>query len=154
MALNPKDNEFIYGTPANAAMRIREQREAARQKQFEKPPVRRIQAPRPLEPFAGPAKTRQSPLAAPHQPATPTRPAGTRAGGSKPVALNILCAAAGFVAAVFASAHGVKSLLGLAIAFAVTFVAAQLLARYIKVLGGIAILVFLLYEVIRHLASR
>jgi hypothetical protein len=67
---------------------------------------------------------------------------------------NVLAVAAGLIGAVFAGAHGVKSDVALAGAFAAAFVAARLVLRYFKQLAGIAVLAVGLYQIIHYFAGH
>jgi hypothetical protein len=71
-------------------------------------------------------------------------------GAGQPWLVNILSAGAGVLGVGFAQTHGVTSDVGLGTAFVVTFVAAQLVVRYRKLLVSIAVLGFLLYEVLQQ----
>ena len=79
------------------------------------------------------------------------KPLGRR-GESKPWLSKILCVVAGVIGVVFAASHGVTSGLGEGTAFVVTFVASYILLRYIKQLISIAVLGFVLYEIVHHFA--
>jgi hypothetical protein len=81
------------------------------------------------------------------------KPLGTT-GESKHWLSNILCVVAGVIGVVFAASHGVTSGLGEVTAFVVTFVASYILLRYIKQLVSIAVLGFLLYEIIHQFAGH
>ncbi len=88
-----------------------------------------------------------------NQQAAVPKPLGTT-GESKHLLSYILCVVAGVISVVFVASHGVTSGLGEATAFVVTFAASYILLRYIKLLISIAVLGFILYEVIHLFAGH
>lgn len=58
------------------------------------------------------------------------------------------------LAVVFAITHGVASGVGEGLVFVVAFVSVRILLKYIKQLVSIAVLCFLLYEIIHYFAGH
>ncbi len=130
-----------WGTPSTREGRaVAKQLEQAKKKRETPPPV--INTP-PVTSAFPPAPQLPMPVPRSRQQKTTTSE-----GKSQPLLMNLACALVGFLAAVFVSAHGMKSGLALATAFSVGFAGSRLLISYMKYLVGIALLGFLLYEIV------
>jgi hypothetical protein len=164
---DPNKNPNIYGTDAHRDRVVRDVENAKRgwgtpstrqgwdevhrqeqeKKRWEAQPPVFVPAPAPL---AYPP-ARHIPTSEPRSRRQRTK---ARSRNSQPFLMNLACALVGLLAVVYVGAHGMKSGLALATAFAVAFVGSRLVISHMKLLIGIALLGFLLYEIVHALAGH